>query len=43
MELAVRGLEWLLDALDRFDAVERLENPRVEVAYVADAANYSLQ
>ena len=43
MKLAVRGLEWFLDALDRLDAVERLKNPRVEVAYVADAADYRLQ
>jgi hypothetical protein len=43
MELAIRGLERLLDALNRFYAVKRLENSRVEMAYVADAADYRLQ
>ena len=43
VELSVRGLERLLDALDRLDAVERLENSGVEMAYVANAADYRLQ
>ena len=43
MELAIRGLERLLDALNRFYAVKRLENSGVEMAYVANAADYRLQ
>ena len=42
MELAVCGLERLLNALDRLDAVERLENPRIEMAYIADSARSPL-